>query len=600
MKKTLLVASALCMALTMQAQEFGKTHAGRSTGQKPFPLETYEELANPIKTDLALWENVKQVNVSWGSIDVRYKKEEPALKKITRTHNLAAWKGEKVSSQFVVWGNEDLDKLNFEVSEIKHNGSDYTIGNEQLTKGFVRYVMTDELNKDGRGGCGYRPNPESFDSTLVADPIDHLTKTLKVKKQTSQGCWVGVKVPADAPAGNYSGTVTVKNGDKVLGSLALRLKVNNRILPEPTQWAFHLDLWQNPFAVARYHQVEPWSEAHMKALKPYMELYRDAGGKVITASIMHKPWNGQTHDYFESMVTWVKKLDGSWYFDYAVFDKWVQFMFDLGIDKQINCYSMVPWKLSYQYFDQASNSFKTIESKPGEKAYSEVWTAMLSSFAKHLKEKGWFDKTFISMDERPMEVMLTTLKLIRGVDPDFKISLAGSLHDELINELDDYCVALSMKYTDEMVNKRRAAGKVTTYYTCCSEPYPNTFTFSAPAEGEWLGLYAAKAHLDGYLRWALNSWVVEPLLDSRFTAWAAGDTYQIYPGGRTSIRFERLIEGIQEYEKIRILREENKNNPAVLRKIDKALQLIDERSLEEGQAAVILAKVKRMLKSVGL
>ena len=39
---------------------------------------------------------------------------------------------------------------------------------------------------------------------------------------------------------------------------------------------------------------------------------------------MHKPWNGQTYDYFESMVTWTKKVDGTWAFDYGVFDKWVE------------------------------------------------------------------------------------------------------------------------------------------------------------------------------------------------------------------------------------------------------------------------------------
>ena len=72
------------------------------------------------------------------------------------------------------------------------------------------------------------------------------------------------------------------------------------------------------------------------------KLYADAGGKVITASIMHKPWNGQTYDAFESMVTWLKKRMEPEYFDYTVFDKWVEFMMDLGVKKQISCYSMVP------------------------------------------------------------------------------------------------------------------------------------------------------------------------------------------------------------------------------------------------------------------
>lgn len=45
----------------------------------------------------------------------------------------------------------------------------------------------------------------------------------------------------------------------------------------------------------------------------------------------------------------------------------------------------------------------------------------------------------------------------------------------------------------------------------------------------------------------------------------------IYPEGRSSIRFERLIEGIQSYEKIRILKEEfeKKGNKSAIKKIDK-------------------------------
>lgn len=66
----------------------------------------------------------------------------------------------------------------------------------------------------------------------------------------------------------------------------------------------------------------------------------------------------------------------------------------------------------------------------------------------------------------------------------------------------------------------------------------------------------AAKNVDGYLRWAYNSWPLEPLLDSRFRTWAGGDTYLVYPGNRTSMRFEKLIEGIQAYEKIRILLDE--------------------------------------------
>lgn len=555
----------------------------------------YEEASNPISTNPSLWVKVSAPQVSWGSTDIRYKKEEPApIARLKKDINLTAWKGERVSAQLVVWTPEALDNLSFIVSDLT-SGKE-TISKDNVRTGFVRYVMTDELNKDGKGGCGYRKSSD-YDSTLVADPIDHIASTLTVPANATQGGWISVRVPQQVKAGKYTGTVTVKDGDKVLSELKLAVNVKNRTLPASTEWAFHLDLWQNPYAEARYYNVEPFSKEHFDRMRPDMQNYVDAGGKVITASIMHKPWNGQTYDPFESMVTWLKKADGTWYFDYTVFDKWVEYMMSLGVKKQINCYSMVPWRLSFQYFDQASNSFKYLDVKPGEAAYDEFWGNMLTSFAKHLKEKGWLDITHISMDERPMKDMLATLKVIRKADKDFKVSLAGTYHDELVKELHDYCIAIGEKFPAEVIKSRKEAGQVTTYYTCCTEPRPNTFTFSAPAEAEWLGWFAAKENLDGYLRWALNSWVKNPLQDSRFTAWAAGDTYMIYPEGRSSIRFERLIEGIQSYEKIRILKEEfeKKGNKSAIKKIDKILKAFDEFSLEEIPAATVVTKAKEAI-----
>ena len=555
----------------------------------------YEEASNPISTNPSLWVKVSAPQVSWGSTDIRYKKEEPApIARLKKDINLTAWKGERVSAQLVVWTPEALYNLSFIVSDLT-SGKE-TISKDNVRTGFVRYVMTDELNKDGKGGCGYRKSSD-YDSTLVADPIDHIASTLTVPANATQGGWISVRVPQQVKAGKYTGTVTVKDGDKVLSELKLAVNVKNRTLPASTEWDFHLDLWQNPYAEARYYNVEPFSKEHFDRMRPDMQNYVDAGGKVITASIMHKPWNGQTYDPFESMVTWLKKADGTWYFDYTVFDKWVEYMMSLGVKKQINCYSMVPWRLSFQYFDQASNSFKYLDAKPGEAAYDEFWGNMLTSFAKHLKEKGWFDITHISMDERPMKDMLATLKVIRKADKDFKVSLAGTYHDELVKELHDYCIAIGEKFPAEVIKSRKEAGQVTTYYTCCTEPRPNTFTFSAPAEAEWLGWFAAKENLDGYLRWALNSWVKNPLQDSRFTAWAAGDTYMIYPEGRSSIRFERLIEGIQSYEKIRILKEEfeKKGNKSAIKKIDKILKAFDEFSLEEIPAATVVTKAKEAI-----
>ena len=52
------------------------------------------------------------------------------------------------------------------------------------------------------------------------------------------------------------------------------------------------------------------------------------------------------------------------------------------------------------------------------------------------------------------------------------------------------------------------------------------------------------------------NWTDDPMHDTRFRMFTPGDTYMVYPGGRSSIRFERIIEGVEAAEKSSILREE--------------------------------------------
>ena len=597
MKRLTIISLASLFGMSALFAQQGVTQCGTPTGQPKFPLGTYQELPDLATPSEKEWAAVTAAQVSWGTTDTRYAKHQLPSLKNQKNISLKGWRGERVNAQAVVWTGTELQDLNFSFSDFKDKKGNM-LPKEALTAGFVRYVMTDELNKDGRGACGYRKSVD-FDSLLVADPIDSNLKSMTLPARTVQPIWVQCWIPQSAASGIYKGELLVNDGSHLLQRLNLEINVSSRELPQPSEWAFHLDLWQNPYAVARYYQVPLWSQEHLDAMRPLMKMLANAGQKVITATLMHKPWNGQTEDYFDTMVTWMKRADGTWAFDYTIFDRWVEFMMSVGIDKQINCYSMVPWELSFQYYDQATNSLKSVKTAPGEQAYEEMWVAMLASFSKHLKEKGWFDICTIAMDERPMDVMQKTLKVIRKADPGFKVSLAGNYHAEIEPDLYDYCIVIGQNSPEDVRIRRKAENKRTTYYTCCTEAHPNTFTFSDPAEAAWISFYSSKKHLDGYLRWAYNSWPLEPLLDSRFRTWAAGDTYLVYPGARSCIRFERLIEGVQAHEKINILRREfeKKGDKAGLKKIEKMLAPFNLGDMPEIPAAVTVNRANRILNS---
>lgn len=521
-----------------------------------FPLGDYEELTDTKPHDgVEVWNKMTApVRFCWGTTDVRYKKLDVPDVKATGTLRLKAWKGERVNAQAVLWTQKDLEGAEMTVSELKNGNS--VIPASAVRTHFVRYVMTDELNKDGSGGCGARENKAEWDSLMVADVLD-IVRVREVKARTTQPVWLNVWVPAEAKPGKYKGTLTVSGKNFEAMKLPFEIEVVNRTLPEPQKWAFHLDLWQNPYAVARYYQVPLWSKAHFDAMRPLMKMLANAGQRAITASIMHKPWAGQTEDAYDSMIFRMKKLDGTWVYDYTVFDKWVEFMMnEVGIKDLISCYTMIPWALSFDYFDQATNRVQFIKAAPGDEAYAEYWGTFLKDFSRHLREKGWFEKTAISMDERPMEAMQEAIKVIKAADPEFKITLAGNYHEEIQWDLYYLSIPYGNQFPVDVKAERERKGQISTVYTCCTEAFPNTFTFSAPAEAAWTALHAVAGGYDGYLRWAVNSWPIDPLRDSRFRTWAAGDTYSIYPGPRSSIRFERLVEGLQDCEKIYVLREE--------------------------------------------
>ena len=86
------------------------------------------------------------------------------------------------------------------------------------------------------------------------------------------------------------------------------------------------------------------------------------------------------------------------------------------------------------------------------------------------------------------------------------------------------------------------------------------------------------------LRWAFNSWVENPLVDSRFRTWPAGDTYITYPQARSSIRYERLVEGIQDYEKVQIVKKllEQKQDHSRLKALNAAIAKLNSHSRYEG------------------
>lgn len=552
MRKRVLFICTILLAAMVNAQEF----------------VTYKEAKDPVKVSersKVAWKEAKKMEAQWVSADSLYSRSEVPAKSGVTVRVLEGWKGERVSAQLLLWSGKGVDGIKCKVKDFV--STDAKMPADIAKARFVRYTIADQGGYDCR--CDRGPKHKAF---LAPDMIDTL-KVFNMEPHSVRPVWVTVDIPSDAKPGRYSSAivVTAKGVGKTI--LPLEVEVIDQTLPEYTQWSYHLDLWQHPSAVARALNLEMWSDEHFEALKQQMKLLAEAGQKVITTTLNRDPWGSQTFDDYEDMIIWTKDKKGNWSFDYTVFDRYVEMMMELGIKKQINCYSMLPWNNRLNWYEN-NELFKVSSINPKSERYEEMWSAFLQDFVKHLKEKGWLEITNIATDERSPEEMEIVVNLIKKYAPELGFAMADNKASfRRIPNVRDCCVAQRQGYlTHEEINERRAKGYVTTFYVCCSTYFPNSFTYSQPWESELLSWHAISKDYDGQLRWAYNSWPARPEYDSRFRTMASGDTYQVYPYARTSMRFERLRDGIEAYEKIKILRKKYSDRSDVLAPLEKKLE----------------------------
>src|SRR5205814_1648194 len=94
-------------------------------------------------------------------------------------------------------------------------------------------------------------------------------------------------------------------------------------------------------------------------------------------------------------------------------------------------------------------------------------------------------------------------------------------------------------------------------------------------------------HLDGFLRWAYNSWTSDPFTQPVFV-FTQGDEYMVYPGPKgpmSSIRWEELREGIEDYELVAQTRDKYGDTPALDQAIDLATRNLDGRTKDPADLA---------------
>lgn len=501
-------------------------------------------------TDPAAWARQESgLHVAFGSTDRLYMRSEvPELNRPGQVWSESGWRGERLNAQVLVWSPDTLTQVRIHVSDLV-NSEGELISRDRIRVNMVRYV----LSNFPYAAKGFSCDISNDSVYLMPDRLEPFDR-FGLPGRSVRPVWIAVDIDPSVEPGEYTGAVEVVSSN-YKASLQVKITVQNQLLPGPGDWKFRLDLWQNPWVVAEYFQVEPWSDAHKYLLKKHLEPYAESGGTYITTYAVHSPWSDNSYSIEGNMIEWIKARDGSWKFDFSIFDQYVELAMEAGIDKAITIYTPVPWGFRFRYLDEKSGNYIYEEWSPLSEQFETYWKVFLDQLKVHLVGRGWFEKTYLGINENPLEYTRAAARVIKAHSPDWKITYAGDWHPELSPLLDDYSIIISQTPDRELIRERARRGQSTSFYVCCTPPQPNNFVFSAPVEGRFISWYAAAHGYDGFLRWAYDAWPADPVRDARHTLWPAGDCFLVYPGGNRSIRMEKLREGFADYEKIHLLRE---------------------------------------------
>ena len=423
---------------------------------------------------------------------------------------------------------------------------------EAITLSFLEAVRDHETNKK------------------VFDVLGDSARYFNAK--TCGALWVAVETDENTPAGVYQGTITLA-GSCCERNFPFTIEVLDLDIGKADANLTN-ELWMYPYSACRYYSgktvLEYFGTDHTQSNKTslrniylddqYFEqlaaqirLYAQAGGDIITTTITEDAWNNQTTDPYPSMVKWTKAKDGTWKFDYTDFDKWVALNMANGVDGKIRCYSIAAWNSKIIYLNEANGKASYVTAEAGSETWKKMWSTFLADFMKHIKEKGWFDITYLAMDERSTEEIAAVVNLVNSIKDEngksFKLSMAiNRLYSiDYFDYFEDLSISSSQRNKlGSLVAERTAKGLTTTFYTCGAtagslrnQPYETVDFF----------YYLYKSGCDGYLRWAFDAFPDEPLKDTTHWKFVAGDQNLIYPDAieedatvRSSVRYQIMIE----------------------------------------------------------
>ncbi len=248
--------------------------------------------------------------------------------------------------------------------------------------------------------------PEGIHSKLAGAELkkiqffDHLSPRApeKIPAGTSQPVWVSVQVPLDAVPGLYRSSVKIEGDGMTPVEVPVELEVLNWRVPEARNFQTVQALEQSPYGVAKQYKVELWSDKHFELMEASFKLIAGVGNNWLNIPLLSYTEFGNMDD---SPLRMTRKKDGSWSFDYAILDRYMDLASKYnGAPLVINFVVNHPGHPGDGRFKPAPVEIHALDEKTGKRELISLgsdmpqadrrafWKTLATGLYAHMKSKG--------------------------------------------------------------------------------------------------------------------------------------------------------------------------------------------------------------------
>jgi hypothetical protein len=396
--------------------------------------------------------------------------------------------------------------------------------------------------------------------------------SLSLRPAQTAAILVDIAASRDAVPGVYRGTLRVSCHGEVADA-GFAICVHSTVLPVDGWLSTTYWLSEQPRDLTSGDPPAWWSEEHWQLLVNAGRTLRAFGQDTIFTPII---------DGKHPLIRTIRKTNGSFAFDYTLFDRWVETFLGLGYTRfdghhtggghKMHMPPMMP--AGVFVWDEVTRERSALFTK-GQ--HVDDWLAFLATFYKdlyrHLKTQGWVERYVqCQMDEpHDLENYRKLADVARKHMPGVKTKDAINSHPERYSPLVDMHVfALSsLAYNRPLARTRRANGQSVWVYHCCSPypPYPNRHLDERLTDSRLYPWLAYLLGADGYLYWAANRYrgadpyktSIGPLPNgSQDPGHPPGDNWFFYPGPDGllgSLRMVAFRDGLIDHRLVTLLAE---------------------------------------------